>query len=138
MPKLIKSANFSKKHLLGFILLFAIIGGYFIFRSFAVELLGTALPARLGQSVGTSYYVSGTSGNDANSGSITAPFKTIPKAWSVASAGTTIHLRAGTYSGHFYLNDKTASATPIPWSIKSPLPIFAAGWISMPVSQRAH
>jgi parallel beta-helix repeat protein len=42
-------------------------------------------------------YVSET-GSDKNVGSITAPFKTVNKALSVATAGTTVYVRGGTYS----------------------------------------
>ena len=38
-------------------------------------------------------------GNDNNPGTISAPFKSITKAQSVASSGTTVYLRGGTYSG---------------------------------------
>ena len=43
------------------------------------------------------YYVS-TSGSDSAAGTEAAPFKTIAKAQSVATAGTTVYFRAGTYS----------------------------------------
>ncbi len=45
----------------------------------------------------TDYYIS-PSGNDANSGTISAPFATIPKAVSVAAAGDNLYLRGGTHS----------------------------------------
>ena len=38
-------------------------------------------------------------GNDNNAGTISAPFKSITKAQSVASSGDTVYLRGGTYSG---------------------------------------
>lgn len=43
------------------------------------------------------YYVSPT-GNDSNSGTIDAPFATLTKAMSVATAGDVIYMRGGTYS----------------------------------------
>lgn len=48
---------------------------------------------------GTQYYVdAGPNGNDANTGkSISTPFQTIQKAASVANAGDTVNIRAGTY-----------------------------------------
>jgi hypothetical protein len=46
----------------------------------------------------TGLYVS-PNGNDNNAGTISAPFKSITKAQSVASSGTTVYLRGGTYSG---------------------------------------
>jgi hypothetical protein len=44
-----------------------------------------------------SYYVAAT-GSDSNSGTLTAPFKTITKAVSVVKAGETIYVRGGTYN----------------------------------------
>jgi parallel beta-helix repeat protein len=44
-------------------------------------------------------YVSPT-GSDSNTGTQAKPFKTINKAASVAKAGTTVHVAAGTYSGN--------------------------------------
>jgi len=62
--------------------------------------LGTKLPGRLPQSTGTTYYVDGTSGNDANNGSSTSPWKTINKALSsVPLSGSIIRVRQGTYNG---------------------------------------
>ncbi len=46
---------------------------------------------------GTTYYVS-TSGNDANPGSITAPWRTVQKAASTLQAGQTALVRGGTYT----------------------------------------
>jgi uncharacterized repeat protein (TIGR02059 family) len=62
------------------------------------------------------YYVSPT-GNDSNSGSITSPFFTLNKAWSVVAAGDIIYMRGGTY--HYgttmnLLQDKSGtSSSPI-------------------------
>ncbi|NOT05631.1 MAG: DUF1565 domain-containing protein [Anaerolineales bacterium] len=42
------------------------------------------------------YYVSAT-GNDANSGTLTSPFKTIQKGMSAVIAGDTLYVRSGTY-----------------------------------------
>jgi len=41
-----------------------------------------------------------TTGSDSNAGTQAKPYKTITKAASVAKAGTTIHVAAGTYSGN--------------------------------------
>jgi hypothetical protein len=41
-----------------------------------------------------------TTGSDSNTGTSAKPYKTITKAASVAKAGTTIHVAAGTYSGN--------------------------------------
>jgi parallel beta-helix repeat protein len=43
------------------------------------------------------YYI-GPNGSDAANGSITTPFATLNKAWSVVAAGDQIYLRGGTYS----------------------------------------
>ncbi len=50
------------------------------------------------------YYVDPSAGNDANSGTIDLPYKTVAKALTVATAGGTIWLRAGTYTGTFTFN----------------------------------
>ncbi|WP_245844868.1 choice-of-anchor Q domain-containing protein [Noviherbaspirillum humi] len=42
-----------------------------------------------------------TSGSDANSGTLAAPFKTISKASTVAVPGTTVHVAPGEYEGSF-------------------------------------
>ena len=53
-------------------------------------------------------YVSPT-GNDSNAGSISAPFRTIGKAASVAKPSTTVHVAAGTYGNT--TNSKSGTAT---------------------------
>ena len=57
------------------------------------------------------YYTSPT-GNDNNTGTITAPFKTLVKAWSVVAAGDTIYMRGGThaYDHMQYLQSKNGTA----------------------------
>jgi parallel beta-helix repeat protein len=49
------------------------------------------------QAAGSVYYVS-TTGNDANSGTASAPFKTFAKANSMLSAGSTLYIYAGIYN----------------------------------------
>jgi hypothetical protein len=49
---------------------------------------------------GVTYYVS-PSGSDTDDGSIERPFKTLDKACSVVSAGSSIIVRGGTYSGNY-------------------------------------
>ncbi len=46
--------------------------------------------------MGATYYVA-PNGSDGNSGSISQPFATLNKAWTVVSAGDVIYLRGGTY-----------------------------------------
>ncbi len=62
----------------------------------SVFLLGllALLPGAL---VAATYYVSPT-GSDSNAGTLSAPFKSITKAQSVAASGDTVYLRGGTYS----------------------------------------
>lgn len=57
------------------------------------------------------YFVDKSIGNDANSGTISKPWKTIKKANSTLKAGDTVYLRGGTYSGEQIApaNDGTAS-----------------------------
>lgn len=46
---------------------------------------------------GATYYVNGTSGNDANAGTIGSPWKTVGKANTTLQAGDTVYIRGGTY-----------------------------------------
>ena len=46
---------------------------------------------------GATYYIS-PSGNDSNPGTLSQPFFTLNKAWSVVSAGDIVYMRGGTYS----------------------------------------
>ena len=59
----------------------------------------------------STYYVS-TSGNDANNGSSTAPWRTLQKAANTAPVGSTVLVRAGTYAG-FLMTRSGTSASPI-------------------------
>lgn len=58
------------------------------------------------------YYMA-TNGNDANAGTITAPFRSLQKGWSVISAGDTLYVRGGTYtiSSQQVLNGKSGTAS---------------------------
>ena len=58
----------------------------------------------------TNYFVSPT-GADANGGTLTAPFKTITKAYTKAVAGDVISLRAGTYRETVTLLSKSGTAS---------------------------
>src|SRR5450432_3105069 len=60
----------------------------------ALSFFGVSLAA--GSTHAAEYYVSPT-GSDTNAGSMAAPFATIQKAGTVAAAGDTVWLRAGTY-----------------------------------------
>jgi hypothetical protein len=60
----------------------------------------------------TTYYVS-NSGADTNNGAIGTPFATLAKANSVATPGTTVFVRAGTYTGNFYFTASGTAANPI-------------------------
>jgi hypothetical protein len=58
----------------------------------ALLLIACSLPAYC-----TVYYVA-TNGNDANAGTISAPFLTIQRAQTAAAAGDTVYIRGGTYT----------------------------------------
>src|SRR5690348_12130240 len=58
------------------------------------------------------YYVS-TSGNDANAGSLSAPFRTISKAAGVARAGDVVEVRGGVYEGAVNISSKGTATAPI-------------------------
>jgi len=73
---------------------------------------------------GATLYVS-TSGNDSNSGASSAPLRTIVKAYSLASAGTTIIVKSGTYTDYnsgwgIHLGKSGTSSSPI--TLKSEVP----------------
>lgn len=75
----------------------------------------------------TSWYIS-PSGNDNNNGSISSPFFTINKAWSVASAGDIIYARGGVYKFNSRQNltgkNGTASDTIKIWAYPGERPVF--------------
>lgn len=55
-----------------------------------------------------------TTGSDSNSGdSMNTPFRTIPKAFSVAKPNTTIHVLSGTYTGTFKISASGTAGKPI-------------------------
>src|SRR2546422_2222232 len=55
----------------------------------------TALPL---YAAGQTYYVNGSTGNDANLGTLQAPWKTIQKAAHTVVAGVTVKVAAGIYT----------------------------------------
>lgn len=80
----------------------------------------------------SAYYVSPT-GNDANIGTINAPFKTIQKATSKTVAGDTIILLAGTYTGATTVTEVGAPNTPI--VIRGEGAVFNGGSLTFKNSQ---
>lgn len=82
----------------------------------------TACPA-----YATSYYIS-PSGNDSNTGTISSPFFTLNKAWSVCRAGDVIYARGGTYRFDTRQNltgkNGTASDTIRIWAYPGERPVF--------------
>ncbi|HEX7138807.1 MAG TPA: right-handed parallel beta-helix repeat-containing protein [Vicinamibacterales bacterium] len=58
------------------------------------------------------YYVS-TSGNDANSGALSSPFRTISHGAGVAQAGDTVYVRTGVYNDLVRISSKGTSAAHI-------------------------
>lgn len=63
---------------------------------FTLFMLGMSLVTINNVSAGSTYYVS-TSGSDSNAGTSTAPWRTIAKAMSTASAGDTVLVASGSY-----------------------------------------
>jgi len=61
---------------------------------------------------GNSYYVS-TTGNDANPGTVSAPFKTFAKASSVLQAGSTLYIYAGVYNERLKISNSGTSTAGI-------------------------
>jgi uncharacterized repeat protein (TIGR02059 family) len=78
----------------------------------------------------TTYYIS-PNGNDSNNGTITAPFFTLNKAWSVLQPGDIIYARGGVYrfNSQQRLTGKsgTASDTIRIWSYPGERPVFTKG-----------
>jgi hypothetical protein len=73
------------------------------------------------------YYVSVNSGNDSNSGTIDAPFKTVSKGISTAGAGGTVYLRAGTYASMTISASGSANNYIKVWAYPGEKVIFSGG-----------
>jgi parallel beta-helix repeat protein len=74
--------------------------------------LGTALPAPLPASSGTTFYVA-TTGADTNPGTLAQPWKTVQKAESTLQPGQRALVRAGTYTQELYWDRDGTAANPI-------------------------
>jgi hypothetical protein len=72
--------------------------------------VGTALPARLPESTGQTFYVSPT-GSDSNPGTLAAPWRTIQKAVNTLSPGQKAQIRAGTYDENVNIYGRSGTAT---------------------------
>ncbi|HLO15650.1 MAG TPA: right-handed parallel beta-helix repeat-containing protein [Anaerolineales bacterium] len=79
-----------------------------------VMILGNAIHT---QAAGSVYYVSPT-GNDANPGTSSAPFKTFAKANSMLSAGSTLNIYAGVYNEQLKISKSGSSSA---WITVKPL-----------------
>ncbi|MBL0135868.1 MAG: hypothetical protein IPP79_18765 [Chitinophagaceae bacterium] len=81
----------------------------------------------------TKYFISPT-GNDANAGTIGAPFATLNKAWTLVAAGDTVYLRGGTYyfNSEQLLINKNGTATNLikVWNYPGENPIIKKGTIT--------
>jgi parallel beta-helix repeat protein len=88
-------------------------------------------------------YIVAPGGNDANAGTVLAPYKTLQKAWTVVAPGDTIYLRGGTYAINTQqgLTGKngTATATIKVWAYPGEKPAItrAAGSFSRPYWHRS-
>jgi len=78
-------------------------------------------------SFGRTWYLS-PGGSDSNPGTISQPFFTLNKAWSVLLAGDTVYLRGGTYqytSTQYLINKKGTSVNPIKvWAYPGEIPVI--------------
>ena len=81
----------------------------------------SAVYARMPLSIGKAFFVSATSGNDANPGSFAAPWKTLQKAFNTLQAGQTAYLRAGSYGAFCTTSTFSRAGT-------SSAPITVAGY----------
>lgn len=64
---------------------------------FSFLFINSFMPSTVTVFAATNYYVSST-GSDSNAGTLSAPFKSITKAQSVATSGSIIYIRGGTYN----------------------------------------
>jgi len=106
-------------------------------RAYATNSVGTAYGSNVSfvaeNAVAGTYYVS-TTGNDANSGTISQPFFTLNKAWTVIGPGDIVYVRGGTYQ---YLTSQecvgkngTAGNLIKIWAYPGETPVItkAVGW----------
>lgn len=75
--------------------------------------LGSALPARMPESSGGAKLYVSTSGSDSNSGTVTAPYKTLNKALAVASSGTIVYVRGGKYAAQPVASHRFSPTNPV-------------------------
>jgi Carbohydrate binding module (family 6)/Right handed beta helix region/Protein of unknown function (DUF1565) len=82
----------------------------------AIMFMGSPVPSV--RAAGTNYHVAG-SGNDANQGTQSSPFRTIQKCASVSTAGDTCNIRGGfTYSESVGLANSGTSGNPITYQVE--------------------
>ncbi len=78
-------------------------------------------------SFGRTYYLS-PEGSDSNPGTVTQPFFTLNKAWTVIVAGDTVYLRGGTYkyiSTQYLINKKGTTTNTIKiWAFPGEIPVI--------------
>ena len=74
--------------------------------------MGSALPAPLPASTGTTFYVAAT-GSDSSPGTQAQPWRTIQKALNTLTAGQRALVRAGTYSENLNMSRAGTAAAPI-------------------------
>src|SRR3989344_2963061 len=101
--------SFSKANLLVFAAVFALIGGWFLWKSLAAG-IGSSLPPRLPESTGSVFYVSST-GSDSNPGSLSAPWRTIQKATTTLTSGQKAQVRDGTYAESINIYGRSGTAS---------------------------
>lgn len=77
--------------------------------------------------VASTYYVT-TNGVDTNPGTSNAPFATITRAQTAATAGDTVYLRGGTY----FLNNTHLTATNAPWAIVNNINKSGISYVAFP------
>ena len=70
-----------------------------------------AVYLRMPPSTGKAFYVSASSGNDVNPGTLTAPWKTLQKAFNTLQPGQTAYLRGGTYGAFCTTNTFSRAGT---------------------------
>ena len=75
--------------------------------------LGTALPARLPQSSGSSSVYASPTGNDSNPGTLAAPVQSFNQALTLATSGAIVYLRGGNYGRQYVFHHIYSASNPV-------------------------
>lgn len=109
-------------------------------RALSITIIPAPAPSPTPTPVVTANYYIAPNGNDSNSGTITAPFATLNKAWSVIKAGDLVYMRGGTYAITVQQNlankSGTAGNTIKVWNYPGEKPILDFSAVISPTQKR--